>query len=207
MSQAAYSYPHRMGRIILQALEEVAGAKGVQDVLAAASPASRSDFEAGDEANRPIPFESVSQLHVGMETVYGTRGGRGLALRTGRASFSYGLRAYGSALGLSELAFRLLPLHTKLHAGARMFADLFNKYTDQRVRLEEGGPVLLWHIERCPLCWGRQSSEPICHMAVGLLQESLYWLSGGKIFNVEETRCIAGGDPACTIAIGLTPLS
>jgi predicted hydrocarbon binding protein len=44
-------------------------------------------------------------------------------------------------------------------------------------------------------------------MAVGLLQESLYWLSGGKIFNVEETHCIARGDKACTIVIDRTPIS
>jgi predicted hydrocarbon binding protein len=41
---------------------------------------------------------------------------------------------------------------------------------------------------------------------VGLLQESLYWLSGGKIFNVEETECIARGDPACTILIEKQPI-
>jgi predicted hydrocarbon binding protein len=49
--------------------------------------------------------------------------------------------------------------------------------------------------------------DPACHLAVGLLQESLYWVSGGKIFNVQETHCIARGDPACTIAIGMTPIS
>jgi predicted hydrocarbon binding protein len=46
----------------------------------------------------------------------------------------------------------------------------------------------------------------MCHLAVGLLQESLYWLSGGKMFNVEETACIGRGDAACTISIDRTPL-
>jgi predicted hydrocarbon binding protein len=40
-----------------------------------------------------------------------------------------------------------------------------------------------------------------------LAQESLYWLSGGKIFHVEETACIAQGDPRCTLKIDLVPLS
>jgi predicted hydrocarbon binding protein len=44
-------------------------------------------------------------------------------------------------------------------------------------------------------------------LAVGLLQEALYWLSGGKIFDVKEITCIARGDPACTIVIDPTPLS
>jgi predicted hydrocarbon binding protein len=88
-----------------------------------------------------------------------------------------------------------------------LFADLFNNQTDQRVRLEEKDGNLLWHIERCPLCWERKTSEPVCYLAVGLLQEALYWLSGGKIFSVEEIACIARGDPACTIVVDPTPLS
>jgi predicted hydrocarbon binding protein len=94
-----------------------------------------------------------------------------------------------------------------LRIGAKTFSDLFNKHTDQRVRVEEKEDKILWHIERCPLCWGRTAEEPVCHLAVGLLQESLYWVSGGKVFSVEETACIAKGDPACTIVIGQTPLS
>ena len=105
------------------------------------------------------------------------------------------------------MAFRLLPLSTKLHTGTKAFADLFNKHTDQKVRVEEKEDQIFWHIERCPLCWQRKADEPVCHLAVGLLQEALYWLSGGKIFNVEETACIARGDGACTIVIDRVPLS
>jgi predicted hydrocarbon binding protein len=157
--------------------------------------------------DRAFSFETVSLLQSALEQAYGPRGGRGLALRIGRASFKYGLKEYGSMLGLTEMAFRLLSLPVKLHIGAKTFADLFNKHTDQRVRIEEKDNKIFWHIERCPLCWERKAEEPICHLAVGLLQESLYWLSGGKIFNVEETTCIAKGDAACTIVIDQTPFS
>ena len=109
-------------------------------------------------------------------------------------------------LGLTEMTFRLLPLSMKLHIGAKTFADLFNKHTDQKVRVEERDAQILWHIERCPLCWERKTVEPACHLAVGVLQEALYWLSGGKVLNVEETTCIARGDVACTIVVDKTPL-
>ena len=105
------------------------------------------------------------------------------------------------------MAFRLLPLSTKLHTGAKAFAELFNRHTDQRVRVEERENSILWHIEQCPLCWERKAEEPVCHLAVGLLQEALYWVSGGKVFDVEETACIACGDPFCTIKIDTVPLS
>lgn len=207
MSEGAFTYPQRMGRIIMQAMEEVIGRRGTEQVLEAASLTAWSAHPAQPDPQSPLAFESISRLHVALEQIYGAPGGRGLALRIGRACFTYGLREYAALLKLSETAFRLLPLETKLHVSARSLADLFNKHSDQRVRLEEAEEILYWHIERCPLCWGRQAGQPVCHMAVGLLQESLYWLSGGKIFNVEETHCIARGDPVCTITIHKQPIS
>jgi predicted hydrocarbon binding protein len=74
------------------------------------------------------------------------------------------------------------------------------------VRIEEEDNKIFWNIDRCPLCWGRKTEDVACHLAVGLLQESLYWVSGGKVFHVEETACIARGDSSCTMVIDRTPL-
>jgi predicted hydrocarbon binding protein len=201
-----YFYPQRMARIILLAMEEVLGSEAAQAVLHLSS-ASDSDTALVARSEQPFSFKYVTRLMESLEQTFDAQGGRGAAFRIGRACFQYGLREYGSMLGITEKAFRLLPLHTKLHIGAKSFADLFNKHTDQRVRVDEQNGKLFWNIERCPLCWERQTSEPVCQLAAGLLQESLYWVSGGKIFNVEETACIARGDPACTFEIDQTPIS
>lgn len=203
----AFFYPQKMGRIILLGMEEVISKGGVDAILHLAELDDLIQNYPPSKAEKSFSFEKVSLLLGTLEQAYGPRGGRGLALRTGRASFKYGLKEYGSMLGLTEVAFRLLPLSTKLRVGARSFAELFNKHTDQRVRVEETDSTIFWHIERCPLCWERKADEPICHLAVGLLQEALYWLSGGKVFNVEETACIARGDSNCTILVYKTPLS
>ncbi len=202
-----YFYPQRMGRIILLAMEEVLGREGTHSIIRQASLASYLDNLPEASSNKTFSFETVSRLMESLEQSYGPQGGRGTALRVGRACFQYGLREYGSMLGLTEMAFRLLPLSSKFSVGSKSFADLFNKHTDQIVRLEEKDGKLFWHIERCPLCWERHTTEPVCHLAVGLLQESLYWLSSGRIFNVEEISCIARGDPTCTIVIDKTPIS
>ena len=215
-SKPTYFYPNRMGRILLLAMEEILGHSGVNAILNLVNlpdyinnyPPYNQDFN--------FSFEHISLLQVGLENAYGPRAGRGLAVRVGRASFKYGLREFGPELGLTDLAFRLLPLPTKLRTGSEAFAALFNNFTDQRVRLERDEKVIYWHIERCPLCWERridvnaasnQSNGPCCHLAVGLLQEALYWISGGKYFEVEEEKCIACGDSTCTIVINQTPMS
>ncbi|MEP0804680.1 MAG: 4-vinyl reductase [Chloroflexota bacterium] len=204
--QPSLFYPNRMGRIILLSMEEVMGKNGVHAVLKLASLQSLLDQYPADNAERQFPFSTVSTLTATLEQLYGPHGGRGLALRVGRACFNQGVRYYGGQMGITETAFRLLPLPAKISAGAKAFAGLFNAFTDQKVRIEEENDTLLWHIEQCPLCWGRHTHEPVCHLAVGLLQEALYWLSGGKVFNVEEKTCIAAGDDACTIVIDRTPI-
>lgn len=202
----SYFYPNRMGRIILLSMEEVMGRNGVHAILKLASLHSLLDNYPADNAERAFPFSRVSSLTETLERLYGPHGGRGLALRIGRACFNYGVRQYGVQMGITEMAFRLLPLPAKINAGAKAFAQLFNNFTDQKVRIEENGDTLLWHIERCPLCWERHAQDPVCHLAVGLLQEALYWLSGGKVFNVEERTCIASGDETCTIVIDQSPI-
>jgi len=202
-----YFYPERMGRILALAMEEVIGREGVRAVFDLSAQESDMDEYPAPRPGRQYSFKAVTRLQESLEHLYGPQGGRGTALRIGRACFQYGLREYGSLLGVTGMAFRLLPLHTKIRSGAKSLAELFNKHTDQRVRLEEHENRLFWHIERCPLCWERKTGGPVCNLAVGLLQEAMYWLSSGKIFAVEEIACIARGDVACTIAIDQTPLS
>lgn len=202
----AFYYPNRMGRIILLSMDEVMGRNGVNALLKLALLPHLIENYPPDSAEPVFAFKTVGVITETLEQVYGPHGGRGLALRIGRACFNYGVRQYGTQLGLTEMAFRLLPLPMKVSAGAKVFAQLFNNFTDQRVRVEEDDGKLLWHIDRCPLCWERTAQDPVCHLAVGLLQEALYWLSGGKVFQVEEQTCIAAGDAACTIVIDQTPI-
>jgi predicted hydrocarbon binding protein len=205
MTEAFY-YPNKMGRIILQSMEEVIGHIGVNAVLNLANLNYRINNYPPNNLEKGFTFIELSKIQEALEGLYGPRGGRGLALRTGRVCFKYGLREFGPLLGITDISFRLLPFDPKLRAGADLFAEAFNKYSDQRVRVEEQADRFLWHIDQCPICWNRRTDAPVCHLAVGILQESLYWASAGKVYNVEETACIAMGDPACTIVIEKKPL-
>ena len=203
---SGYYYPNKMGRIILLGMEEIVGRNGLNAVL---NMAELADLVANLPPNNLEPgfeFEQLSKIQASLEKMYGPRGGHGVALRTGRACFKYGLREFGSSMGLTNTAYHLLPLQEKILVGSSLFADIFNNFTDQRVHIEDAGAQILWHIDRCPVCWGRQAEGPICHLAVGLLQEALYWVSGGRYFCFEETSCIARGDRACTIVIDKQPL-
>jgi predicted hydrocarbon binding protein len=201
-----YTLPNTMGRILLLGMQEILGTDGLNAVLSASGLPAWSGAYPPDDMRPEFAFSDLSRVGASLEKIYGERGGRGLALRAGRAAFKFGLRQFGEQLGLNDTGFRLLPLSEKLPKGAEVFAGLFNQVSDQRVRVETSETLILWHIERCPLCWERHSTDVLCHLAVGVLQEALYWLSGGKSFILQETACIARGDPACTIAIHRQPL-
>ncbi len=205
-AERAFYYPNKIGRIILLATEEVMGRNGVNAVLNLAKLKHLVNNYPPNNFDRQFRFEDVSGIQHALEEMYGPRGARGLALRAGRACFKYGIKEFGPVLGISDLAFRLLPIGMKMKVGIEVLAEMFNKFTDQVVRLGEEEECFIWMIERCPVCWHRRASEPCCYLAVGVLQESAYWVSGGKNFAIEETTCIAKGDAACTILISKRPL-
>lgn len=201
MESQGFYYPNKMGRIVLQAMEEVIGRNGVNAALDLAHLPHLIDNYPPNNLDLEFGFDQISYMQTALEDMYGWRGGRGLALRSGRACFKYGLREMAPSLGRLDPRFQFLPLRKKLRMGSKYLAEIINAFSDQRVHIEEDGDRLLWHIERCPICWQRRSKVPVCHLAIGALQEALYWVSGGKCFNIQETRCIAVGDPACTFVI------
>ena len=129
----SYHYPNKMGRIILLAMEEILGRNGIHAILNHTELHRWINNYPPNNLDLSFPFEDLSRIQVGLEEVYGPRAGQGLALRIGQASFKYGLREFGPMLGITDMAFRLLPLPTKLESGAEIFAETFNKFTDQKV--------------------------------------------------------------------------
>ncbi len=201
-----YFFPNKMGRIILLAMEEVMGRNGVNAVLNLARLQQYIGNYPLNNFGMEFSFQDVGQLLQALDEMYGPRGGRGLARRAGRACFKFGIKDMGPMLGVADLAFRVLPLRMKLKVGFEILAETFNKFTDHLVRLGEDEQYFHWIIERCGTCWGRECSSPCCHLAVGILEEGLYWVSGGKNFYVEEVSCIATGDRTCTILVSKRPL-
>jgi len=202
-----YSYPNRMGRIVMMAMEEILGHSGVNEVLDLAYLPEYIDQSPASNRDLNFPHEFTGRLQTALESAYGPLAGRGLSQRVGRACLKYGLREFGTSLGITDQTFRLLPLPTRMKVGSESLAGLFNQFAEQHVRLEFDKRYILWHIERCPLCLERQADDPCCALAVGFLQEALFWVSGGRFYLVEEKSCIACGDSECTIVIDQTPMS
>jgi predicted hydrocarbon binding protein len=183
------------------------GKNGLNAILNLASLSHLIDNYPPDNLDRQFDFADFSAIFGALEEMYGPRGGRGLALRAGRATFAEGLRNFGALAGAGDLAFKVLPLSAKLHIGVPAMAKIFSTTSDQLSTVEERGDHFVYTIHRCPVCWGRHVDKPACFMATGLLQEGLKWVSGGREFRVVQITCHAAGDPVCDFQIYKEPIA
>jgi predicted hydrocarbon binding protein len=201
-----YSYPNKWSRVFLQSIEEIIGYKSLKAVLDQADLKHLIPNTPQNDFVQSMPFSEISRILVSLEQLYGPRGGNGLAFRAGRVFFKTGLKEFGEELRITDTDFRLLPLDKKINVGLEALARLFNQQTDQLVKIEVFPNQTLWITNRCPFCWNRSADSHVCYIEVGMLQEALCWISGGKYFHIEEIECIAMGDSSCTIAIAKTSL-
>jgi predicted hydrocarbon binding protein len=206
--KSGYYYPNKFARLTIEAMEEIMGRNGLNAILNLAGLQQYVDNYPSDNLEKGFDFADFTALNVALEDMYGPRGGRGLALRAGRAIFAGGLRSFGALAGVGDLAFKVLPLNAKLKVGIPAMANIFSQFSDQISNVyEEGSDRIIYTLERCPMCWNRKVDKPVCYMGQGLLQEGLRWVSGGREFKVDMTTCIAKSDDMGRYAIFKEPIS
>lgn len=159
-----------------------------------------------DDLNRTFDFAYLSALNVGLEEMYGQRGGRGMALRIGSAAFAQGLKNFGALRGLGDGAFRARPLEQRTELGLRALSHVLTNFTDQTSRVVVEPQSYLFVCEYCPFAYGRVSDKPVCHTMVGMVQECMRWASNGYEFYVREIACRACGDHECVFRINKLPI-
>lgn len=204
--KAGLYYPNNMGRIILKALEEVMGKNGLNAILNLAGLSEYIDNYPPENMKREFDFADITALCEAVEDMYGPRGGRGLLLRAGRATFAQGLKDFGAIAGAGDLAFKVLPLQAKLRIGVPAIAKVFSGVSDQKSVVEEKEDHFRYIIHQCSMCWERKADKEICYIATGILQEALRWVSTGHEFRISEVECRAKGDENCVYIIQKEPI-
>lgn len=205
--KSEYYYANKIVLISLKALEEVMGRNGLNAILNLAHLPHLIDAFPPDNLEREFNFADFSAINQALEEMYGPRGGRGLALRAGRAAFADSLRNFGALAGAGDLAFKVLPLQAKMRIGLPAMAKIFSQISDQYSTVQEQENDFIYTIHRCPVCWGRKNADkPVCFIATGLIQEGLKWVSGGNEFRVNESKCVAMGDDVCEFVVQKTPI-
>jgi predicted hydrocarbon binding protein len=189
----------QIGKIMLDGVRDIIGQPGIKAISHFVTSPPPSGFA---QANREkISFGEISTIQGFLEAMYGRQGGQGIAQRAGRASSSMIIRKFGPRMGLNNLDFRLLPTQTRIKAALEALAVTVSDLCCEPFQVTEDEEAWIWRVNTCPVCWQRQSEKPACYFLVGLLQEFVSTISGGKIHNVVETECLAAGADSCTFRI------
>lgn len=208
IAKSGYSLPNRLARITFLAVEALIGDASMQAVLNLAHLSHLINNYPPANLERSFDFAHYTALNVGLEEMYGERGGRGIALRAGRKTFEDALSNFGALAGTGDAAFKVLPLGSKLKIALPALAKIFTSISDQETSLEEHSHHYEYSVTRNPVCWGRRGEErPVCYLQVGLLQEALHRISNGREFRVDEASCLACGDNACRFILQKEPIS
>jgi bacteriochlorophyll 4-vinyl reductase len=187
-------------RQALVAVEEVMGKNGLNAVLRMSSLERYIDNLPPDDLNPSVKSSDYARLNEAIESFYG-RGGRGMLRRIGKASFQYAVREQSALLGLAGVALKLLPRKQQMRFILNSMANALKKTNRQvHVEVEEADNTFVYVARTCSVCYGRQSDKPICHLYVGSIGEAVRWATG-QPYQVQETHCIAKGDPYCRFEV------
>lgn len=201
-------YPNRWPRIILMSTEEIVGEKGVAALLNLAGLPQYIGNYPDDNMRKEFSFEHVGKLQQAFWDMYGPRGARVFATRAGRKTFNDGLESFGKVAMAARAAMKIGALEKRISVGLAFFAKFFNTVSDQKVTVDENENEWLWNIVQCPMCTGRTSDTPVCHLAVGVLKGALEnFADRDKHFRITPLRCIAMGHEQGVISIEKQPIS
>jgi hypothetical protein len=114
VQKAGLYYPNKFGLITIKSLEEVMGKNGLNAILNLAGLNHYIENYPPDNLDKGFDFAELSAIGLALEEMYGPRGGRGLALRAGRATFSDALKNFGALAGAADLAFVVCYMATGL---------------------------------------------------------------------------------------------
>ncbi len=199
-------YPNLIARLYLISLEDVMGRNGVNALLNLAGTKHLVNSYPPNNLKREFPFSDMAAISHATHTMYGPRGARGMELRAGRYAFNLGLKEFGPLLGMADLALKLMPLTMKLKIVLNAVAQTFDRFSDQPSRVEERRGQFVYIIDKCPICWGRKTDHPVGHLAQGIIEESLTWVSGGHSFQITQTDCQGNDCERCIFEINKEPV-
>ncbi len=202
MADRGLTYPQRLVQALYTALEQTAGPSSLAEVLKQAGVRGpKSGIPPG-----PLDFVEIAAFNAALTTVYGERGGRGVAQRTGNALFNIGLKQYGVLNGITAPQFARLPTTAQAHLSLMGLAAVFSHISDQATHLHDRGES--WHIivDPSPFAWGLHTDKPTCQLLMGTWQACLSWATNGYEFVIYETDCMACGAAYCTFQINKRPI-
>ena len=198
----AQMYSSRYTLEILNVINTLVGEKGTAALLRAAGLLENLPPKLNKKHENTIPYVYLANLFRTMDIIYGPRGTRSIAYQAGKLSFdpAFGdLKIVAQTRSKLETQFREAE---KLETALCTLAELSAQSSDQHITLADYTDHFRFTVGNCPICSVPMQQElPVCYFTVGFLRGGLQSLLNNNDYPVQETECIAKGDPACVFTI------
>ncbi len=187
--------PNQLLYLTFMTTEEVIGKDGLKTLLRYAKLDELIDSPPPPDFEMVHPIGQFIQFVTGTIDIFGEKGARPLLFRGGKRAFEISLDLFPQMHLIDktrtvEKKFEefVTLYNTAVEASKYIYGDVFTfKEVPEGAALEIGP---------CFWCLGLKTEKPICHAQVGFQHSFLQWVVGGEV-KVEETHCIAAGDPVC----------
>ncbi|KAA3646169.1 MAG: hypothetical protein DWQ07_08060 [Chloroflexi bacterium] len=193
----------RFGQIFAGALAEVVGQPQANALIKEAGLPELEDSLPDFDSDLQFSFNSLKRILLVMKQSYPQRSAQGITQRTGEASFSPALRAFGPDLGLTNSSFQLLPLRRKLPEAVAAITALLNELGLSKASFLQNEEYVQLSVTDCSL--EDKEADSLAHFFTGLLRAALYWVSGGKNFHLQAAKTFTMDEDVCQIHIPLKP--
>lgn len=188
-------------RQALTSAQEVMGENGLNAVLHTSGLERFIGNFPPDNLEPAISASEYAKLNEAIEAFYG-RGGRGMLRRIGKASFQYAVREQAALLGIAGVALKLLPERQRIKFILNSMAGALKKSNPEvNAWMDDSGERIAYMESTCAVCYGRQSTDAVCHLYAGSIAEAVQWATGRE-YKIIETHCLAKGDEYCRFEIG-----
>lgn len=185
-------------RVILEAVEDVVGKRGVDTLLRQAGlPQYINNFPPSNNELGGHRLVYMTQINHALFDVYGKRGARAILMRTGKSRAADGIAENGMVANATKIAAKFLPRRTKVKLTLDTAAKEYSEQLGTHVKIEDDGEFFCWSDATCGNCIDWQNDQPVCFTTVGFIHGLVAWILEDENFKVEEIECRAKGDPAC----------
>ena len=201
--------PAKLLNTLFRQVDEVMGRRSLILLLRHAGLGQYVDRLPPSNHTPTITVAEYSHLLAGVYDVFGPNAARSILMRPGHVNAAEIWRQRGTQRTLPAAALKFLPAATRMRLVLERLVEQGQELYGTPHHLHEDDLAFELEIEDCPFCAeiarqqrakGEVPARPVCHIPASIVDEMIEWATGQKHL-VEETACIALGDPTCRFRI------
>ncbi len=201
--------PSLLLNILFAQVDETMGHRSLILLLRQAGLDDYLDWQPPMNETPSITVAEYSRLLACAYDIFGARQATAMFVRGGRLGAAEMRRLRPAQFALRGTALKFLPGATRMRRVLEGLAEQGQGLYGTPHRLHEEDAAFVMEMDDCPYCAeiarqrqaaGKLIARPVCHIPAAVIDEMIEWATGQKHL-VEETACIALGDPTCRFRI------